>query len=357
MGKIASRRPLLLGSKWPRTAIAATLGSCLGCVLLLAGRVHALDPNKRVTQYIHTAWRTQDGSLPAGMFSITQTSDGFLWFLSLPGDIYRFDGVRFLSRHTPADFSSGTIGSILADHAGGLWVVADELIHLKGGAVTSHFAVNGTAFQSMSQDPDGSVWVATRRGSDQPFCHVTERPVRCFGKNDGIPISRVQSVLADGHGGFWLGGETALVHWQGRVSEVYPVKAEIMGLARAPDGTLWVGIGEGMGLGLAQLKNGAVKPFVTPTFDGSKLSVTSLMFDHDGNLWVGTDATGLFRIHGDSVEHYGHTEGLSGDSVWALFEDREGLVWAGSTSGIDSFRDPRVTTFSALQGLGNMDEV
>ena len=43
-----------------------------------------------------------------------------------------------------------------------------------------------------------------------------------------------------------------------------------------------------------------MKPFVTPTFDGSKLSVTSLMFDRDGNLWVGTDAKGLFRIHGNS---------------------------------------------------------
>ena len=82
--------------------------------------------------------------MPAGMFSITQTSDGFLWFLSLPGDIYRFDGVRFLPRHTPADFSSSTIGSILADHAGGLWAVADGLIHLKGGVVTSRFAVNGS---------------------------------------------------------------------------------------------------------------------------------------------------------------------------------------------------------------------
>ena len=27
-------------------------------------------------------------------------------------------------------------------------------------------------------------------------------------------------------------------------------------------------------------------------------------------------------------------------------------VWAGTTSGIDSFRDPRVATFSAVQGLG-----
>ncbi len=353
MGTIASRRPLLLRFNWARGAIAAVVGCSLACVLLVAGPVHALDPNKHVTQYIHTSWRTQDGSLPAGMFSITQTSDGFLWFLSLPGDVYRFDGVRFLPRHTPADFSSSTIGSILADHAGGLWVVADELIHLKGGVVTSHFAVNGTSFQSISQDPDGSVWVATRRGSDQSLCHVTERSVRCFGKNDGIPISQVQSLLADGHGGFWLGGETALVHWHGGISEQYPVKAEIMGLARAPDGTLWVGIQEeGPGQGLEHLKDGDLQPFVTPTFDGSKLSVTSVMFDRDGNLWVGTDAQGLFRIHGNAMEHYGHTEGLSGDSVWALFEDREGMVWAGTTSGIDSFRDPSIATFSAVEGLG-----
>ena len=51
-----------------------------------------------------------------------------------------------------------------------------------------------------------------------------------------------------------------------------------------------------------------MKPFVTPTFDGSKLGVTSLMFDRDGNLWVGTDAKGLFRIHGNAVDHYGHTK-------------------------------------------------
>ena len=45
-------------------------------------------------------------------------------------------------------------------------MVADELVHLKSGVVTSHFAVNGASFQIMSEDPDGSVWVATRRGSD-----------------------------------------------------------------------------------------------------------------------------------------------------------------------------------------------
>ena len=359
MGNIAPRQQVLARFSWPRITMAGALPCYLICILLLASTVHALDPNKRVTQYIHTAWRTQDGSLPAGMFSITQTSDGFLWFLSLPGDVYRFDGVRFLPWRLPPGLSNRPIGKILADHEGGLWLPGDELVHLKDGAVNSHFGLKGLqAFQSISEDPDGSLWVALR-ASDAPLCHVTDGAVTCFRKADGIPIPEVHSLLADGKGGFWLGGSTAIVHWHGGVSETYPIEGlkshggsvDIMGLASASDGALWVGM-MGEGLGLAQLKDGAVKPFITPTFDGSRLSVTSLMFDRDGNLWVGTDAKGLFRIHENTVEHYGHTEGLSGDSVWTLFEDREGLVWAGSTSGIDSFRDPRVTTFSALQGLG-----
>ena len=301
-------------------------------------------------QYIHTSWRIQDGSLPAGMFSITQTSDGFLWLLSLPGEVYRFDGVRFVRWPVPP----GPSGKVFADSGGGLWVTAEELVHLKKGVVAAHFELAGThGFQSISEDPEGTVWVGLR-GEDAPLCSASDHGVKCFGKNDGLPLSEINAVLPDGSGGLWLGGSTALVHWnRGGVSETYPVKAAISSLAHTPDGTLWVGLlQEGAGLGLQQLSGGVLRTFVTPHFDGSQLGVTSLMADRDGNLWVGTDASGVVRIHGDAVERYRQTDGLSGDSVWALFEDREGIVWAGTTSGLDSFRDPRVVTFSAVQGLG-----
>ncbi|MGC2184367.1 MAG: two-component regulator propeller domain-containing protein [Terriglobales bacterium] len=91
---------------------------------------------------------------------------------------------------------------------------------------------------------------------------------------------------------------------------------------------------------------------MTPTFDGSKVVVNAMLFDRDGNLWVGTVGKGLFRIRGNVVDHFQHRDGLSGDSVLALFEDREGIVWTVTTNGIDSFRDPRITIFSAREGLG-----
>jgi signal transduction histidine kinase/ligand-binding sensor domain-containing protein len=361
---ICGRSPLLR-FRWRRTTITAIWGSYLFYLLLQATAVHALDPDKRISQYIHTSWRTQDGSAPAGMYTVAQTSDGFLWFSAFSQWMYRFDGVRFVPLLSPSSGAIHKVFKVLGDHAGGLWAGGTrEIVHLKGGVVSSDFELEGlSSFQNMSEDPDGSLWVvrAANTVSDAPLCHITLRAIKCFGKADGIPITPIDSILADGKGGFWLGGQTALVHWHDRVSETYPIEAlksnvgqhGIVSLALGPDASLWVGIlAEGPGLGLGQLKQGAVKPFVTPTFDGSKVEVHATMFDRDGNLWIATAGKGIFRIHGNFVDHYGRTDGLSSDSVFDLYEDREGIVWAATADGIDSFRDPRVTTFSASEGLG-----
>ena len=347
---------LLLRFKRPHATIETTVGCCLIFVFLVGGPAHALDPNKRLTQYIHTSWRIQDGSAPAAdMVSITQTSDGFLWFVAARG-LYRFDGVRFVPWALPAGISVRRISNVFGDHSGGLWVVGDdEIVHMKEGMVRSHFELKGVqSTQNISEDSDGSLWVV--RGSmsslDMPLCHVTDQALKCFGKDDGVPIAPINSVLADGRGGLWLGGGTALAHWHGGVSETYRAGGQVVSLVPDADGSLWVGMqAEGPGLGLAKWKNGTIKSFVTSTFDGAKVGVTRMISDRQGNLWVGTDAKGVFRIHANAIEHYGHTEGLSGDSVWTLFEDREGIVWAATSNGIDSFRDPAVTTFSALEGL------
>ena len=146
------------------------------------------------------------------------------------------------------------------------------------------------------------------------------------------------------------------------VSEVYPIEGlksnagdvGINSLARDAAGSLWVGIAAaGPGLGLGKFSDGVFRPFVTASFDGSKVAVYDMIIDRDGNLWVGTIGKGVFRIRGTVVEHYGRTEGLSGDAVTALFEDREGIVWTATTNGVDNFRDAPIVTFSALEGLGN----
>ena len=59
---------------------------------------------------------------------------------------------------------------------------------------------------------------------------------------------------------------------------------------------------------------------MTPTFDGSKVEVFATIFDRDGNLWVASQGKGLYRIHGNVVDHYGKTDGLSSDAVHLLLK-------------------------------------
>jgi signal transduction histidine kinase/ligand-binding sensor domain-containing protein len=350
---------------WPSNTLAVILCVFLSYMLFSTDPVHALDPNKRLTQYMHTSWRTQDGSAPSGMYTITQTSDGFLWFLSSRGDIYRFDGVQFRLWRLPADAASiGRIRNMVGDKLGGLWVLgASGIAYLKGGNVIARFELEGLMpnASNLSQDADGSLWVVRgENGISEPVCHVAQSAIKCFGKADGIPDSPIDAIVEDGRAGFWLGGQAALIHWHAGVSEMYPIAGlrsnagapGIISLARGPDGSVWVGIiSKGQGQGLARFDHGSVRSFVTQTFDGSKFGVFALHFDRGGNLWVGSDNDGIFRVHGNAVDHYAKTEGLSSDFVRTLFEDREGIVWAATSNGADKFHDPRITTFSAVEGL------
>src|ERR1700720_2536424 len=218
----------------PSNILAVILRVFLSYVLFGTTPVHALDPNLRLTQYIHTSWRIQDGSAPAAdIISIAQTSDGFLWFVAARG-LYRFDGFRFVPWALPPTVSMHEIASVFGDGSGGLWVLGDdEIVYLKAGLASSHFELRGVqSTQNISEDPDGSLWVV--RGSpgsrDSPLCHVTQQALKCFGRNDGIPIAPINSLLADGKGGFWLGGSTALVHWHDGVSETYRTKGQIVSL-------------------------------------------------------------------------------------------------------------------------------
>lgn len=96
------------------------------------------------------------------------------------------------------------------------------------------------------------------------------------------------------------------------------------GFAKAADGSVWVGNQvSGHGGGLQHIVDGVMRPFMVPKLNGESLSVQSLLIDRQGNLWVGTLDQGLYRIHGTDVDHFGSTNGLSGDFVDQLFEDRE----------------------------------
>src|ERR1700678_4187103 len=325
---------------------------------LTLSAAHGLDPNKRITQYAHTAWRIQDGFFPNTPFWISQTKDGYLWVGSSSG-AFGFYGVRFTPWSAP--IASTPMGHPVSVRAGEYWITTrSELAHVRDNVVISHYDLLG--IDAIRKDSDESVWALSFLSTDRVLCHATDTKIRCFGKAEGITIHEATSFLPDGQGGFWIGGDTSLQHWKmGPASEIYSPQnlqsnigqTGITGLVEDSDGSLFVGImAAGPGLGLERIRSGVLAPVVLPNFDGSKLIVHKLMEDSDKNLWIATYGNGIYRIHGQTVDHFGRADGLSSDTVNDLYEGDDGIVWATTSDGIDDFRDLLVMTFAAAEGLG-----
>jgi PAS domain S-box-containing protein len=319
----------------------------------------ALDPNKRLTQYAHTAWRIREGFFPTTPYWISQTKDGYLW-VGGGSDALRFDGVRFTPWSAPIAFTP--VLHPIGVRAGEFWIAGrNEFAHVRDNVVISHYDLpTVTAIQKDSDDD--SVWVLSYQNPDRVLCQATDTKIRCFGKAEGITLLVPASLISDGKGGFWIGSDTSLLHWKiGAAPEIYsPQQLQsnvgqigVHSLVESSDGTLFVGImAAGPGLGLEKFRDGVLTPVVLPNFDGSKLTIEKVIEDSDKNLWIATYGNGIYRIHGQAVDHFGRTDGLSSDSVLDLYEGGDGIVWATTSDGIDNFRDLPVTTFSASEGFG-----
>lgn len=340
-----------------RTLLTSTVAG-----LFLCAPASALNPDRQLSQYAHSAWRIQDGFFDAEPTTITQTADGYIWVGTRSG-LVRFDGVRFVPWTPPSGktLPSSEITALLGGSDGSLWIgTRSGLVRWKNGGLTDYPGVAGY-IDSILEDPQNRIWMVRTRPKEAtgPLCQITETKSRCFGKTEGIPRPSAGSLTQDPQGNLWIGNSLNLQRWRPGSTEIYSppgLNSEgLMGvaaLAPTADGGVWVGMGSsGPGLGLQRLYNGVWKPFVTAEFDGSALEVYALLLTHNRALMVGTDRQGIYSIEDGKVDHFKASDGLSGNSVDMIYEDREGNLWVATTKGIDCFSDRSISSFSTQQGL------
>lgn len=340
----------------------------IGVTFVLSSNVHAVDASRLLSQYGHTAWRLRDGDLPAPVYPIAQTADGYLWIGTQAG-VLRYDGARFvpLDTLTKSRLSSSFILALRGTKDGSLWIgTTAGLSRWKDGKLTYFDDVQG-AVGSFAEDETGKMWLLRTISEAKPLCEVVGSGVTCYGSESGLKTSGrcCDTMVTDGKGTFWLGADTSLVQWRERSQATsFPIAAKIktgtpsqLALARNPTGEIWAGLSiAGPGLGLQRLVNGQWQPFHTANLDGSSLAVQVVYVDRAGSLWIGTADHGIYRLTSDRVDHFDSKDGLTSDCVYAFFEDREGNMWVTTAAGMDRFRDFKVWSYTTGEGL-TVDEV
>jgi signal transduction histidine kinase/ligand-binding sensor domain-containing protein len=313
--------------------------SCGNLFLLLAILCGCASAQARPINLHHTSWTARDGA-PAMVLSMTQTIDGWLW-LGGPTGLYRFDGLQF-EQFAPsnAPLSTRNVSVVNAFADGSLWIGyrTGGAARLQDGRIRNYGISDGLpsrAVWGVEQDGDGRVWAATAQG----LYYLENGRWLAPASSWKVPAGWYKTLMRDRQGILWAQGDTGVIFLRpGNTHfEQAPVNSGTGVLFDLPDGGVvsWdaaharfnhvAGPGQGN----------------YPRHWKRLGSPTSLLFDHDGNLWVGLKEGLEFRS-ANGAGQVAPPQGLSGLLVGAIFEDREHNIWAATSTGIDRFRSRRL---------------
>jgi signal transduction histidine kinase/ligand-binding sensor domain-containing protein len=317
----------------------------------------ALNPSLDISQYGHTAWTIRDGFAPGTAFAMAQTPDGYLWLAAEFG-LFRSDGIRFVPWQPPPgqQLPDSPPYSLLVTRDGVLWIgTFSGLVSWKDGKLTQYTELQGLFVTSLLEDREGTVWAGVM-GSSR-LCAIRSGAVRCYGQ-DGALGGFVWSLGEDASGALWAGAESGLWRWKPGPPKRYEAPgARLADLSQSGDGRLIVGI---MGGGLRQVAGDKLEAYPIHSVMNSNamlpdgdVDANKLLRDRDGGLWIGTNQRGLIHVHQGRTDVFTAENGLSGNIIAGLFEDREGNIWVSTAGGLDRFRELPVTTVSTKQGLSS----
>ena len=180
--------------------------------LLCVTSVWAVDPNRHITQYAHTAWRVQDG-IEVGT-TVTQTLDGYLWFGTSNG-LMRFDGVRFIPYDLPPLTPPlRSFNYLLGAGDGSRWIgTRDGLARLKDGKL-QWFSdpAQHSGISVILEDPEGTIWLTRYpyRGARVLYVECREMNFTVTAKPTEYRLSYGLGLARDSEGNLWF-GSSALV--------------------------------------------------------------------------------------------------------------------------------------------------
>ena len=215
-----------------------------------------------------------DGLLRDEVEKIKQDSRGFLWFCTAEG-VSRFDGYGFTNFTAKNGLPDPHVHDFLETRSGEIYIAT-------GNGLAKLNSVDPRNPQSQIQPQQTSLFTV----------YLPENP----------QARRVQVLFEDQAGTIFVGTSDGL----------YQINAE---------NKL-----EAVNLG----KSRAAEP---------QISVTAIIQDRRGALWLGTEGSGLLRVAADGkIRQFIASDGLPGNLIASLLEDRDGNLWAGmrlpATAGV-----------------------
>jgi signal transduction histidine kinase/ligand-binding sensor domain-containing protein/DNA-binding response OmpR family regulator len=301
--------------------------------------------------------------------SIYQDHQGFMWFGSFDG-LNRYDGYDFkIYRKQLSDSNSlphNYITAIGEDAKNNLWVGTGQGVSIFNRH-TSKFSYGQFVPTGESQklnitfnvnvikkDATGNLYLATNdggllivpSGSTVAYQAICSKDVRgnCF--ND------IQSLIIDKQQRIWVFVRDLGLGIYNKATKTIQVVNATLKHANCMEidnqDNIWISTGNG--LFLYNINQKQLQPFTQKLTSNV---ISSLKFDHENTMWIGTEGGGIniYSAATNSMHYIAASEtknGLQGVDMVTIYEDKELRKWVGTLKGGINIIEPQKNAFETI---------
>lgn len=265
------------------------------------------DPKAKTDAFVN--YTLKENLVKFHTFSLLEDSKGNIWFGTIGGGMYKYDPLADLKdsvSFTHFTTSDGLIGNsvtcLYEDNGGNIWVGTSSGISFlhqnqKSGklSISNSTTKNGLTSNDINviaQDRSGRIWIGTRGAT----CYKERGYYFNFSLEQNKPFENVRTIIEDGNGDVWLGGNDGL--WRATQSPRATYEQTLVQ--------------------------------ITTDFTGY------IYEDKKGTIWFGATKPrsrewNLYRIDLDAKVVFVHQEP---GQIFGIVEDKDGSIWFGHERGI-----------------------
>lgn len=303
-------------------------------------------------------YNTEDGLPQSQVLCIFQDSKGYLWFGTNSGGAGKFDGNKFEQIDINDGLINNVVYSIIETPQHEIAFGTEKGVSvMKNGSITNYSQKNGLSNSYVYRllYHDNKIWICTQNG----VFYLKDGKITPFILNETLNKSAVYNMFVDSKGHVWFATmQNGAIFYdpEKNTFKQFDKKSGIQNdfifcFNERDNGDILVGTQTGLNI---ISKDFAVSS-ATDVPAQENISFTSILKKSGDEFYFGTFYEGVYSYDfSERVvrESYNGSNGLTNNNMLALLKDREGNIWFGTNgSGIYKYQSPKFTYFSKANGL------
>jgi len=311
--------------------------------------------------------KVRDGLSQSWVKSMCQDQYGFLWFGTNDG-LNKYDGYSFtVYKNSPKNknsLSDNSIESLYEDKSGNLWVGTENGLNLydrENDRFIYNYTLSRKRVSGFLELADGRMFMTTQNTGLYLYNPKNDSVITFSPDKDdkrALSHKNLSCIAMDSSGNIWIGSVDGLnlldtltyefTHFKNNKKDKNSIAhSNIQSLYIDSKNRIWIGTQAGLSLLKYNKDTPEKNTFINYTNSpNNRTSISSgpvlcLMEDKENRLWIGIQNGGLDIIDLNTFEenncvfyHYVNNPddntSLSYNSIYSLYEDRNGSVWVGS---------------------------